>query len=146
MTIDFGDGQKEKTITLDEKVQIHYKIPGNKIIKTKLTFDDNTSYSSISVIDVEYDQIQTDVQNSILTTNLSISEEGTVTGREYLGKSASVNYSILLAPNNDILDKPFIVVEGFDPVNFYDIDQLSQWFDGVFSIGPNFLLGNMKNF
>jgi len=111
---DFDDGQGETTINPDELLKIKYSTSGKKQIK--LTAIDQsghvlTCYSTIEIATETNDETSVNLKSVITSTS------GSVTGRAYNGGAAIINYEILFSGTDQILDKPFIMVEGFDPFN-----------------------------
>lgn len=111
--VDFGDGKGETEIILDQIVTVKYATSGQKLIKIKMTDRSGRIYNCLSTVEVDPKENNTASLKSIIT-----SSSGSVSGRDYNGASATLDYQIFYAGTDQILDKPFFVIEGFDPFNY----------------------------
>ena len=68
-------------------------------------------YSTIEIAPDVSEEASVNLKSLITTITCS------VTGRAYNGGTATINYEIVFSETDQILDKPFILVEGFDPFN-----------------------------
>jgi hypothetical protein len=132
--VDPGDGQGYRTITPDVPLPVNYADTGLKIWNFKLYLTDNSilqSHTRLQVNQDTYGQNIVDNQLNInslsrnhttraLATAASLPQTG-VSGfypftstETYLGLPASGYVTVKLAPNHTSIQKPLIIVEGFD--------------------------------
>ncbi len=119
--IDYGNSQGYQTISLDAVKTIFYTSAGEKDIKVKFVYANNTSVESHSKISVEFDD--NPVPKSFDGNNLLVDRQ-LILGGGYNGGNAIGYVTIELAAGHTQLTKPLIVVEGFDPENSFDYNDL----------------------
>ena len=106
--VDFDDSLGYKTITGNVKMAISYATYGVKIIKTKITYTDNSvfeSHAKIVIVDYSENRYSEtyDFTHDITATQSIAGEEG------------SAELQILLACGHENIQKPLIWIEGFNP-------------------------------
>lgn len=125
LQIDFGDGVGNRTVAKDQIYLIEYASYGTKTVKIKATFSDNKTKTITSDIKIK------PLNDVILTTttmttlpggcNIPISQvfsslpytfQGYDESQAYAGIGRYVNHS-----GNECITKPVIVVEGYDPAD-----------------------------
>ncbi|MFD2543453.1 T9SS type A sorting domain-containing protein [Lacinutrix gracilariae] len=129
ITVDFNDGEGFRTIPLDQNITVLYEEEGKKTIRFNLTLDSGELVSRTSTIEIKYaNQDLSNLYNrevatftSSITPNLSAYGEST----SYPGVG---EYEIFLS-NDNILDKPIFLVDGFDPGDGRDITGLQELLD-----------------
>jgi hypothetical protein len=108
LAVDFANGNGYVAATWDSPVSATYSSTGLKLIKIKITFTDNSTMQCYSQIEVE---------NVAGVTTLAYPE----TADQTVAFGPNATHSggdifIAYGNNNDgILDRPFIVLEGYDP-------------------------------
>lgn len=115
--IDFDNGQGYQTITLDNEIIVTYSSGGEKEIKIKFVHSNDIPEYSHAKLYVDY--IPSQPQARFNGSGIS---RLVITGAPYLGSSAIGDVTIETAGTDGILDKPLVIVEGFDPnnsVNYY---------------------------
>lgn len=113
--IDFGNGQGYVNINLNYDQTVSYGSGGEKIIRTRFTYTDGTIVYSHSKLYVDY-------VASVATAryaNNNIHQETITAIKQYQGIPGVGNITVEYAGTDRILDKPLIVVEGFDPLNSF---------------------------
>ncbi len=129
IAIDFNDGKGFKNINLNQNIVIDYSEAGKKTLHFALTLDNNEVISSTSTIEIKYsNQDLNTYQNRVITTFTSsitpnLSAYGEATSYPGVGE-----YEIYLSDDN-ILDKPIFLVDGFDPGDGRDITGLRELLD-----------------
>lgn len=105
LEIDFGDSQGYRPVEKGDRIFIDYEFPGEKAIAIKMKTNKGTfyNYSAINILAYER-QVPDEVFELKNTTST------------YL-KSLTGGRAELVVGCDRILDKPVIVVEGFDPTN-----------------------------
>ena len=118
---DFDDGQGYQTIALDNTVNVTYNTGGEKELKVKFLYNGGATLYSHSKIHVTYipPTPGRKFNGSILFRNNEL-----ITGDQYLGASDTGEVTIELASGHSQLTKPLIVVEGFDPFNEFNYNDL----------------------
>ena len=107
--VDFDDGVGFRTAKLSESFVVHYSTTGPKIIRFRAHYPKYTLDSSFT-----FTVRASSLPEPEETWNLESSDTHTTTGEAYIYKSR---------PNTPI-DRPIIVVEGFDPDNSLGRDDL----------------------
>jgi len=125
LTINFDDGYGGRIVKLNEKIHVRYKTPGIKKLQVNFMDNNQNILSRTSEIKVEFEKEEIVVTKGNNLKSASRDISGSITGRSYLGMSATIDYQIILGSNNDILDKPIIVIEGFDPDDSFEPE---NWF------------------
>jgi hypothetical protein len=108
--VDFGNGQGYQSVSLNALKSVTYSSGGEKEIKTKFTYASGTSLYSHAKVYVDF--VASSAQARF---NGSGAYTFSVTGAPFSGASAIGDVTIETAGNDGVLDKPLIVIEGFDP-------------------------------
>lgn len=105
LEIDFGDNKGYRRVKEGDKIFIDYKFPGEKAIAVKMKTNKGTfyNYSAINILDYEK-QVPDEIFDIKDTKSRSL-------------KALSGGRAELFVGCDGVLDKPVIVVEGFDPTN-----------------------------
>ncbi len=113
--VDFGNGQGYQTISLNAVKNVTYSSGGEKEMKVKFVYSGGPTLYSHSKLYVDYIPSTSTLRfsGSGITTQV-------ITGAAFQGATATGDITIETAGTDGILDKPLIVVEGFDP--FDDTD------------------------
>ena len=124
--VDFNDSEGFKTINLNNVISIPYQSEGAKQIKFRITLSNGDIYNTTSEINIRptasdnYSAGFNRSSNQILpitaTNIVDLSEYGETTNEAGQGE-----YEIFMDAVDGILDKPIIVVDGFDPGDTRDI-------------------------
>lgn len=120
LTVDFEDGQGYRNVPWDTPVDVNYTIAGDKIWRYKLVTPSGTytAQSKMKIIDwlrpVEINR--TNGQICITDSLVNVPIRST---RAYQGKFATVDVTVSCS-GDGIIDKPLIVIEGFDVGNLLD--------------------------
>ncbi len=117
--LDAGDGLGYRSLSSGLTV---YLSGGSTVLKLKLTLQDGVVLYAHTQIEVQKLSVNPQGGNSI-TPDLTKSFTQSVSG-ETISATASVKY----AAGHTSFVKPFIVVEGFDPVEFGDTDVNSPYY------------------
>ena len=121
--IDFDDGNGFKKVAIGSKIAINYGDKGIKELKFKLTLASGEVKESSSSLEVKYNtsEYNSRVANGALVPfTAAITPDLSVYDGEpnYPGEG---QYQIFLDTDNGVLDKPIILVDGFDPGDGRDI-------------------------
>ncbi len=110
ISVDASDGQGYRTVQWGSPFSCDYGTAGDKDIKVKFTFSDNsTAYSHFTVtVDINIPLKSTRYYN---TQTLTIN---TASVRAYNGQKATGEVTIIYNGSTAVLDKPLIVFEGYD--------------------------------
>ncbi|WP_452227542.1 T9SS type A sorting domain-containing protein [Lacinutrix cladophorae] len=129
IAIDFNNGEGFKTVNPNQNISILYFEEGEKILQFAITLHTGEVLSRTSKIEIKYSN--EDLSNifnrevftftSSITPNLSAYGEAT----SYPGVG---EYEIYLSDDN-VLDKPIFLVDGFDPGDGRDITGLRELLD-----------------
>jgi hypothetical protein len=121
--IDFGDGLGYQNITLDSDKYVYYNTDGEKTLLFKLTYTDGQileSHSKVLVTDTSSDcttcRFSTPRTESFPKNDFPVAMNEMGIGTVYIGTAGTDNK----------LDKPLILVEGFDPENRYSYQTYFQ--------------------
>lgn len=139
LQIDFADGQGFRTVTQGQTVNINYPNAGDKELKFKATFSDNTTHEVKARLEVVVAPTIGVLQPQTTTSSTSscfmptsgtffssLSFQGYDESQPYQGFARYQNHS-----NTTCIDRPVIVVEGYDPDDSFDNDDI---FDDIFDI------------
>ncbi|MEM1406719.1 MAG: DNRLRE domain-containing protein [Bacteroidota bacterium] len=127
---DFGDGQGYRNVLMDQDNYVTYNANGIKTLHFRVSYTDGTSYESRSQVEVR--GVARACPSCRFTGNNAVELSFTAT-RPFAGEAASATVTIETADVGNVLDKPLIVVEGFDawriispdnPDNNFDYDDL----------------------
>lgn len=113
--IDFNDGNDFQTISLNNNVTVDYSEDGKKEIQFKITLDTGEVILRKSIIEISYSNadMYSRSANAITTFTSSITPDLSVYG-ETTSYPGTGEYELFLSADN-VLDKPIILVDGFDP-------------------------------
>ncbi|MCB0461594.1 MAG: T9SS type A sorting domain-containing protein [Flavobacteriaceae bacterium] len=134
--IDFGDGNGLKNVAIGSHININYLDSGEKNLIFEVTLNSGKMfqcYSSINIQDTR--DVNATSFTASITPDLSVYGEAT----SYPGEG---EYEIFLDTDTGVLDKPIILVDGFDPGDTRDISALYSSLDYVGAGGP----GNLADY
>ncbi len=126
---DFGDGQGYRTISLNAEVAVNYASEGTKTFKLKIKYTDNSTYESwgkLYVSNIVNTNNSRYNSSNIRTVVFPVS--GFPSPLVYKSKVAGATVTIEYAGTNQILDKPLIVIEGYDGWKLLSPDDPTQNF------------------
>jgi len=113
---DFDDGIGYRNITFNTPNNINYTLEGRKTLKVEILYTDNTILHSHSDFFVKNIMATSSSARYLMDTvgfNLTAH-------RAFTGDPASGWITIGYSGSDQVLDRPLIVAEGFDPENTYD--------------------------
>ncbi|OBX21430.1 MULTISPECIES: T9SS type A sorting domain-containing protein [Bizionia] len=121
IAINFDDGQDFIPITINQNLQVSYLEPGDKTLTFQITLADGSIIYRQAKIEIAYSNADLNRNfNRIITTfNSSITPDLSPYG-ETTSYNGTGEYELFLSADN-ILDKPIILVDGFDPADGRDI-------------------------
>jgi hypothetical protein len=119
--VDFDNGQGYQTITLDNVISVTYTSGGEKEIKIKFVHSNDVPEYSHAKIYVDY--VPSQVQARFSGSG-AYSVFPAIVGAAYLGVSGTGDVIVETAGTDGKLDKPLIVVEGFDPDGSFNYSSL----------------------
>lgn len=156
--IDFDDGNGFIDVPINSSISVEYKDKGTKEINTHLTFSDGYSTKSLSLLEVTYSA--SDINQLYNRTIQELPSQGSInsiapnlTPYGVTNDIGKAEYDIFLS-NDNILDKPIFLIDGFDPgdsrnilglydlLNFNDSGQPSNLADIVRSQGFDVVILN----
>ncbi len=121
IAINFDDGQDFRTINIGENTRVSYTEDGIKTLTFQITLDNGTILNRQASLDIAYSN--TDLErnyNRVITSiNSSITPDLSPYG-ESTSYDGTGEYELFLSADN-VLDKPIILVDGFDPGDGRDI-------------------------
>lgn len=117
--VEIKDGNIWRKITVDKSFELNFPQNGKNTVFYKIHFEDGKILSQSFVIDVQYQKRAVDnKENAKLQPNAVTSISSTIPYRGY-GETAAFlgkgEFEIYLDTVDGILDKPIILVDGFDP-------------------------------
>lgn len=115
LNVDFGDGKGNTEIKVGETIHVKYSSSGVKKIIISYDTPEGNILKCTSALNVDLEEDRITNGNNVSTSEPDIT--GEKTGRAYLGATATIEFEVYLSYTNSILDKPFFVLEGFDPYN-----------------------------
>jgi len=126
---DFGNGNGFQTIAIDQDIKVTYSDKGKKTITFEVEFQDGTTSQNTSSIEILYSNedlyqifnINTETITSQYTPDLGIYNETN-------SSPGFCEYNIFLSSDN-VLDMPIIVVDGFDPGDTRNIQDIYDSFN-----------------
>lgn len=123
--MDFNDGQGFNNVPLNSNIIINYSNKGSKTLNSILTFSDGTSRTSSSTITISYSKYDINqIHNrAIMTLPPSGSTNSVAPNLTPYGVANDIGqaeYDIFLS-SDGVLDKPIILIDGFDPGDTRDI-------------------------
>lgn len=124
--IDFGDGEGFKNARVDDIISIQYQQAGTKNLQIKIILDNSTEITTTSSIYISPNREEQNQLNSARNANeiLPITASNIVDLSAYgetTNEAGQGEYELFLDTVDGILDKPIIVVDGFDPGDTRDI-------------------------
>jgi len=126
--VDFGNGNGFQTIAIDQEIKVIYSDKGKKTIIFEVEFQDGTTSQNTSSIEILY-------SNEDLYQIFNINVE-TITSQYtpdlgMYGESNSspgvCEYNVFLGSDN-VLDMPIIIVDGFDPGDTRNVQDIYDSF------------------
>ncbi|WP_452221731.1 T9SS type A sorting domain-containing protein [Lacinutrix salivirga] len=121
ISVDFNDGLGFKTIALNENIAIQYNLPGKKTLQFKIELDSGELLLRKSTITIKYSNSDL---HTLYNRTINTITATTITDLSMYGEAVSHpgtgEYEIFLSDDN-ILDKPIFLVDGFDPNDGRDI-------------------------
>jgi hypothetical protein len=136
--IDFGDNQGFKNLQLNEVVTVNYSNSSKKELQFQLVFSDGTIVNSKSSINIKLSNSDINGQNrdagGIIQITASITPDLSAYG-EAVNYPGQGEYQIFCDTNDGVLDKPIILIDGFDPFDSRDIAGLYSLLDFTGSQG-----------
>ncbi len=136
---DFGDGRGLRTIAQNSNVTASYTSEGKKTFKLKIAYTDGTTAESQSPFYVDKVQAVAARYTNTNTRTLNFPVAGFPAPRAYNGSAAGATVTIEYAGTDQVLDRPFIVVEGIDAwrvVSPGDPRRNFDFRDFIFGDGP----------
>ncbi len=110
ISVDANDGQGYRSVQWGNTLSCNYSTGGNKDVKVKFTFSDNSTLYSHFTITVDINPPLKSAQYHN-TQTLTINP---ATVRAYNGQKATGEVTIIYNGSTTVLDKPLIVFEGYD--------------------------------
>ena len=114
---DLADGAGWRQLTLNQPINANYTTEGEKLLRIKIRFTDGTireCHSKVWVKDIKpVAKANTRYFGSVIDT-LDFPLAGFKAPKAYLGQIAGARVTVEYANNDRVLDRPLIVVEGFD--------------------------------
>ena len=123
ISIDFDNGKGFRTIPLNTDFEVRYQKDGSKNLTTEIRYSDGSSKTSTSKIKIRYssEEMRT-MFNRVITTFESINTPApNLTAYGVNNDIGTGEYEIFLSDDN-ILDKPIILIDGFDPGDTRNIE------------------------
>ncbi|MDC3388741.1 T9SS type A sorting domain-containing protein [Flavobacteriaceae bacterium] len=146
LQIDFADGSGFRTVTNGQNVTINYPNGGDKELKFKATFSNNTTHEVKARFELVVAPTRGDIGILQQRTNASsasscymptsgtfesdLSFQGYDESQPYQGWGRYQNHS-----NTNCIDKPVIVVEGYDPSDSFDNDDIFETYLNANNLG-----------
>ena len=123
--INFDDGQGFTHVPLNTNMTINYSSQGAKTLNSILTFNDGSTRMSSSTITISYskEDINQLPNRAVMTLPPNESTNSIAPNLTPYGVANDIGqaeYEIFLSPDGD-LDKPIILIDGFDPGDTRDI-------------------------
>lgn len=115
LKFDAGDGAGYRGLSPTHTITVNYTTPGRKELKFYIRTTDGVvleTHSSIYVLDSN-DTSDTLQQTTIIGRDIDSTLVNT--SETYTGTSVTAQVTTYLRPGHNVITKPFIVVEGFDP-------------------------------
>lgn len=121
IAVNFDDGQDFRTVNIGKNISVAYTEDGKKTLSFQITLNNGMIIYRQSTLDITYSN--TDLErnfNRVISTFSSsippdLSPYGEATSYDGTGE-----YELFLSADN-VLDKPIILVDGFDPADGRDI-------------------------
>ncbi|WP_375238962.1 hypothetical protein [Aurantibacter sp.] len=125
--IDFNDNQGYRAVNINDYVNVSYLESGDKKIQFKLTLSNGTVIKRTSPLKVT--KSRNDIANQRLLAPTEVNSSIIADLSSYSGATnhaGLAEYEIFLGADNE-LDKPIIIVDGFDPSD-------TRTIDGIYSL------------
>ena len=121
IAVNFDDGQGFRTVSTNQNIQVSYLKAGNKTLTFQITLDNGSVVFRQTRIEITYSNADLERNfNRIVTTfNSTITPDLSPYG-ETTSYNGTGEYELFLSADN-VLDKPIILVDGFDPADGRDI-------------------------
>ena len=107
-----------KKINIDQDFILYFNENGEQTVSYKIHFTNGTTISQYFNIDVQYQKRADENRKTQLQPNVVTNISSTIPYKGY-GETTAFNgigeYEIFLDTTNGVLDKPIILVDGFDP-------------------------------
>ena len=141
--VEIKEGNAWRKITLNEEFYLNFPQNGKNTVLYKIHFEDGKILSQSFVIDVQYQKrAPENRENPSLLPNIVTSISSTIPYKGY-GEAASFlgkgEFEIYLDTVDGILDKPIILVDGFDPGDTRNTSAIYQ----LLNYGTNQNLGDL---
>ena len=117
--IDFNDQKGYRKVTINEEINVNYSTAGKKEINVDIVFLDGTIKKRTFLLDVRYSlkDFETLFKSTATSFTASITPDLAVYG-ESVSYPGQGEYEVFLSTEpNAILDKPIIIIDGFDPTD-----------------------------
>lgn len=138
--IEIEDGKNWKRIEADQIFTLNFRENGFQTVNYKIHFVDGTVLSQTFSIDIQYQPrakaAQTFMPNVVTTISSTIPYKGYGESAAFTGLG---EYEVFLDTVNGVLDKPIILVDGFDPGDARNTTAIYQ----MLNYGTNQNLGDM---
>jgi hypothetical protein len=152
INIDFMDEKGFREVIIDEEIKVYYAIAGKKEINVQLLFSDGKIKKRTFILDVRYSlkDIKNVFNRTASSFTASITPDLSVYG-ESVSHPGEGEYELFLSTEPDaVLDKPIIIIDGFDPTDSRPIAGYTDELTGEFINGIYELLnfndnGNLSN-
>ena len=137
INIDFNDEKGFRKVAVDEEITVNYSVAGKKEINVQLLFSDGKIKNRTFTLDVRYSL--KDLKNVFNRTANSYTASRTPALSVY-GEAVSYpgkgEYEIFLSTESGaVLDKPIIIIDGFDPTDSRPIAGYTDGSTGEFVNG-----------
>jgi hypothetical protein len=155
--VDFGNGNGFQFISTGEMVPVSYSTNGEKIIHVRINYSNNTfkeSRTKIEVYGIKGGMFL--ARHTSADAEFRFPRNGFKSPKAYLGEVAGANVAVRYGNADNVIKKPLIIVEGFDPwhiitpairrtqdrSNNFDFDDLISDVTGGLDWPINFTHGN----
>lgn len=137
ISINFNDDKGFRKVAINEEIKVKYSVPGKKEINVALLFSDGKIKKRTFTLDVRYSlkdlkNVFNRTANSFMaTTTPALSVYG-----EAVSYPGEGEYEIFLSTESGaVLDKPIIIIDGFDPTDSRPIAGYTDGSTGEFVNG-----------
>jgi hypothetical protein len=125
--IDFNDNEGFRVVNINDYVNVYYLETGDKKIQFKLTLSNGTVINRTSPLKVTKSRNDIANQRLLAPTEVNSSIIADLSGYSGATNHAGLaEYEVFLGADNE-LDKPIIIVDGFDPSD-------TRTIDGIYSL------------
>tara|TARA_B110000503_G_C7147458_1_gene413622 strand:- start:343 stop:2412 length:2070 start_codon:yes stop_codon:yes gene_type:complete len=127
--INFDDTEGYKTVTPNQTISIDYALEGLKKLEFKIAFNNGFTKKSSATLKIEYSNAELNnlfgrvINTFTSTTAVDLSAYGETTSYPGTGE-----YEIFLSADN-VLDKPLFLLDGFDPDDARNIENIYALLD-----------------